>query len=1069
MKTSTTVFLLLVLLSAAPVHDQNRSDDAAPPRRTPFRHPGSKRHFDKAGMNFFAGASFQDRDYSRPWRSAMEPYHKRSERWMNSPGGLFEKSRHEQNTPLRANRAPGSNETQSLSDSVQAAWVKHYASQSLPGLDEATAIAVDGAGNVYVTGYSPKSPFGTDYLTAKYNATGAQLWATRYGGNKHVDNLANAITVDGAGNVYVTGSSFGSGTSYDYATIKYNAAGEQQWVARYNGPGNTDDEANALAVDGAGNVYVTGFSDGPGTSEDYATIKYNAAGAQQWAARYNGPGNDFDYANALAIDGAGNVYVTGYSSGSGTGYDYATIKYNVTGIQQWVVRYNGPRNANDFAYALAIDGAGNVYVTGRSAGSGTSDDYATIKYNVSGVQQWVARYDDPGNSNDGASALAVDGAGNVYVTGYSSGSGTSDDYATIKYNPAGAQQWVARYNGPGNGFDYATALAVDGAGNVYVTGSSSGSGISSDYATIKYNAAGVQQWAARYNGPGNFYDAATALAVDGAGNVYVTGESDGSGTSYDYATIKYNAAGVQQWVARYNGPENSDDEAIALAVDGAGNVYVTGESKGSGTFEDYATIKYNAAGEQQWIARYNGPGNSYDGATALAVDGAGNVYVTGESEGSGTSSDYATIKYNTAGVQQWFARYDDPGNSNDGASALAVDGIGNVYVTGSTAEIDSLIGTSNVDYATIKYNAAGEQQWVARYSSPGNSFDYATALMVDGAGNVYVTGESDGSGPLYGYVTIKYNAAGVQQWVAGYHGPGNSNDGAHALAIDGAGNVYVTGHSDGSGTSSDYATIKYNAAGVQQWVARYNGPGNSYDGATALAIDGAGNVYVTGASDGSGTSYDYATVKYNAAGIQQWVARYNGPGNDFDLARALVVDGAGNVYVTGDSYGSGNIPDYATIKYSATGNQQWIARYRGPGSAFGYANALAVDGAGNVYVTGESSGDTWDIYTTIKYVQTPVAVKEKELGQPNTYRLAQNYPNPFNPSTTIRYGLAKSGHVTLKVFNLYGQEIATLVNETKSAGEYKIQWNPNNVPCGVYMYRLRAGEFVQTRKLVLLQ
>jgi uncharacterized delta-60 repeat protein len=1069
MKNSSTIFLLMALLAALPVHNQNRSDNAVPPKRVPFRNLDRKRHFDKAGMNSLAGASFKDRAYSQPWRSVIAPHHKRSERWMNSPGGLFERSRHEQITPPRAT---GSNEAQSFSDSVRAAWVKHYASQSLPGTDVATAITVDGAGNVYVTGFSTKLPFGTDYFTAKYSAAGAQLWAVRYGGDEQIDNAASAITVDGAGNVYVTGSSEGSGTSKDYATIKYNAAGVQQWVARYDGPGNDFDYAAALAVDGAGNVYVTGSSYDSGTSDDYTTIKYNATGVQQWVARYDGPGNDFDfdYATALAVDGAGNVYVTGSSYDSGTYYDYATIKYNAAGAQQWVVRYNGPRNDSDYATALAVDGAGNVYVTGASDGSSPPGDYATIKYNAAGVQQWLARYDSDSTrfSPDGATALAVDSAGNVYVTGISYGSGALGDYATIKYNAAGVKQWVARYNGPENSFDFANALAVDGAGNVYVTGYSYSSATSEDYATIKYNPAGVEQWVARYDGPGNSGDEANALAVDNAGNVYVTGGSEGSGTSDDYATIKYNAAGVVQWVARYNGPGNSYDEANALAVDGAGNVYVTGSSEGSGTSEDYATIKYNAAGVQQWVARYNGPGNGFDSGTALVVDGAGNVYVTGESDGSGTSSDYVTIKYNAAGVQQWVARYDGPGNSFDEATALTVDGAGNVYVTGSSEGS----GTSE-DYATIKYNAAGVQQWVARYNGPGNSYDEATALAVDGAGNVYVTGESDGSGTSYDYATIKYNAAGVQQWVARYNGPGNSYDYATALAIDGAGNVYVTGESDGSGTFTDYATIKYNTAGVQQWVARYDDPGNSDDRASALAIDGTGNVYVTGGTaevESFGIfNSDYATIKYNTAGEQQWVARYNGPGNSSDYATALAVDGAGNVYVTGESYGSGTSYDYTTIKYNAAGVQQWITRNNGPGNSYDEANALAVDGAGNVYVTGTSDGGGWSIYTTIKYVQATVSVEEKKPNAPNTYWLAQNYPNPFNPSTTIRYAVAKSGHVTLKVFNLQGQEIAALVNENKPAGEYEIQWNPTDVPSGVYLYRLQAGKFVQTMKLILLR
>src|SRR3990170_1907844 len=204
-----------------------------------------------------------------------------------------------------------------------------------------------------------------------------------------------------------------------------------------------------------------------------------------WVRRYNGPGNSSDYAYAIAVDGSGNVYVTGQSIGSGTYNDYATIKYYSNGDTAWVRRYNGPGNLDDVAYAIAVDGSGCVYVTGWSSGSGTGYDYATIKYHSSGDTAWVRRYDGQ-VYDDGALAIAVDGSGNVYVTGYSTGSGNYYNYATIKYHSNGDAAWVRRYDGGGNGLDEARAIAVDGSGSVYVTGLSSGSGTSYDYATIKY-------------------------------------------------------------------------------------------------------------------------------------------------------------------------------------------------------------------------------------------------------------------------------------------------------------------------------------------------------------------------------------------------------------------------------------------------------------------------------------------------------------------------------------------------------------------------------------------------------
>jgi len=238
------------------------------------------------------------------------------------------------------------------------------------------------------------------------------------------------------------------------------------------------------------------------------------------------------------------------------------------------------------------------------------------------TEEWVARYDGAGDgwSGDVASAIAVDNSGNVFVTGRSDGSGTEVDYATIKYNSAGVEQWVTRYNGPVNGDDKASAIAVDKSGNVYVTGVSVGSGMNVDYTTIKYDSLGAERWVARYNGMGNYADVAYSIAADKSGNVYVTGISYGGFSNYDYATIKYNSAGVEQWIARYNGPKNSIDGASSLALDNSGNIYVTGCSTAwndsldpNSSYDfDYATIMYNSAGLEQWVARYNGPGNDDD-------------------------------------------------------------------------------------------------------------------------------------------------------------------------------------------------------------------------------------------------------------------------------------------------------------------------------------------------------------------------------------------------------------------------------------------------------------------------
>ena len=355
--------------------------------------------------------------------------------------------------------------------------------------------------------------------------------------------------------------------------------------------------------------------------------RYDADGRELWVARYSGPGGAFDAARKVVVDQHGNVYVTGESAGAGTGFDYATVKYDSNGNELWVARYNGTASGADFARDLAVDEAGCVYVTGSSTPGpdlGTSD-YVTIKYDPQGNELWVARYNGPGNADDGARAIAVDQAGQVYVTGNSAGFNPEDfDYATVKYDASGTELWVARHAGPVGSFDFAVDVAVDAALNVYVTGIENG-----DYGTVKYDADGNPLWVARYNGPANATDQPRALGVDDAGNVIVTGISFDDVTDFDYATVKYDANGTERWVARYNGPANAGDSAFALAVDDSHSVYVTGNSIGTGTSFDYATVKYDASGNEAWVARFNGPASSGDSAVAIAVDSAGNVSCDG--------------------------------------------------------------------------------------------------------------------------------------------------------------------------------------------------------------------------------------------------------------------------------------------------------------------------------------------------------------------------------------------------------------------------------------------------------
>jgi DNA-binding beta-propeller fold protein YncE len=442
-----------------------------------------------------------------------------------------------------------------------------------------------------------------------------------------------------------------------------SAGRNQLWVQRYNGPGDGGDWGTSVAVSPDGSmVFVTGYSQGINGNMDYATVAYDAVThARLWVQRYRGPDNKRELALSIAASPDGSlVFVTGFSGSATTGSDYATVAYSATtGAQVWAQRYNGQGKWYDAAASVAVSPDGSkVFVTGTSSTNWliSGDDYLTLAYDAAtGTQLWEMRYDGPGNGTDLASSVSVSPDGTrVFVSGGSIGSGPSYDYATIAYDVAtGTQQWVTRYNGPGESEDLAGAVEASPDGSkVFVTGLSFGAGTEFDYATAAYDVAtGAEVWVQRYNGPGNGFDQSHSVAASPDGSkVFVTGTSTGTSTSADFATVAYDAAtGDTLWGKRYNGPADDGDEAFDVATSSDGSkVYITGASRSIATNYDYTTLAYDAAtGGTVWAQRYDG-NSEYDAAVSIAtsLDGS-NVFVTGNSNGSGTSIDYATVAYSS--------------------------------------------------------------------------------------------------------------------------------------------------------------------------------------------------------------------------------------------------------------------------------------------------------------------------------------------------------------------------------------------------------------------------------------
>jgi len=416
-------------------------------------------------------------------------------------------------------------------------------------------------------------------------APGARLWVSRYDGPSGGYDSAHAMAVSPDGSrVFVTGDSWGlRATGRDYATVAYSAVtGRQLWVRRYSGPGQRTDIPWSVAVSPDGSrVFVTGQSTIRPHSDAYATIAYDAAtGRQLWLRRYQGPANGYSEAAALAVSPDGRrVFVTGdsYSAGGASG-GYATVAYSAaTGRQLWVRRHI-PRSGYDHADAVAVSPNGTrVFVTGDA-------DYATVAYSAAtGRRLWATRF-SPRHGSDygGTVAVSPDGA-TVFVTGESdSAGGAGTVYATVAYSAVtGGQLWVSRHH---NGYGGSMAVSPDGT-TVYVSGQPAHGG---DLTVADSAATGSQRWASSYSGSDG---GAVAVSPDGT-TVYVNGTSGGD---HGYATVAYNAAtGSQLWASRYHGPANLGYACcVAVSPDGT-TVYVTGDSYGGPTDYDYATVAYRS-------------------------------------------------------------------------------------------------------------------------------------------------------------------------------------------------------------------------------------------------------------------------------------------------------------------------------------------------------------------------------------------------------------------------------------------------------------------------------------------
>jgi len=448
----------------------------------------------------------------------------------------------------------------------------------------------------------------------------------------------------------------------------FGQAGVPLWTNRFSAPFSPYSGANTLATDSLGHFYVTGYY-GFSTNSSFATVKFTRDGVPLWTNLFRLAGYERNSADSIVL-GSNSVFVTGYSTPTFSGRGkplFTTIQYSTDGVALWTNHFESLCSISTNEYQVegytttTIDDDNNVYVTSLVYGSasppGTTNDFQIIKFSSVGLPLWTNRYDGFIHGDDRLVSAKILPSGHVVVTGTSTTVSNGSEIVTIAYVSSGTALWTNRFAGTGQA--HASDLGVNEIGNTYVSGTiSPGSFQSWDFVTLAYSETGTSLWTNYFGRKLGSADLGGLMAVKG-GKVIVAGSS---GTTlpvfaFDFAMVAYTYSGSLLWTNYYGSSGQSsdsrDDRPFGVAVDNAGNVYVTGWSSIPGQFSaqpDWATVGYAGDGTPLWTNWFGSSSSyGYDIPRQLTVDSEGNVVVVGTQQIPNTNA-YASIIIKYAGA-----------------------------------------------------------------------------------------------------------------------------------------------------------------------------------------------------------------------------------------------------------------------------------------------------------------------------------------------------------------------------------------------------------------------------------
>jgi hypothetical protein len=895
-----------------------------------------------------------------------------------------------------------------------------------------------------------------------------------------VNVTSYCITSDAAGNSYITGyfegtATFGTNqiTSYGVSDIfiaKYDPSGNCVWVKQAGG--TSDDYGKGIAVDVAGNIYVTGAFYGTSTfgtiqltsygedgNPDIFTAKYDPSGNCIWVRQAGG--NNFDYGFGIAVDATGNSFVTGYfcDTASFGGIqlishglkDIFIAKYDENGNCLWVKQSGGTED--DIGYGIAVDGDGNSYITGGFRNSMTFGTIRLVSYG--GDDIFIAKYDPNGNClwakqagsayGDIGYSIAVDGDDNSYITGefqetalFGTNLITSNgdyDIFTAKYDPTGVCLWAKNIGGETE--DRGRHISVDAIGDCYVTGRINTKG-ENDIFITEYDPYGRNLWFQEAGDTGN--DEGIGISSHANGDCYVTGTFGGltnfgatqlSGigafvTKISNHNLNITApTGNETWLAgtSHTITWNSNDDGyikIEMLLYFGGSLFTLADS-----------IKASAGSYTFAV-----PGNGYYGSsirlTSLSYN---NVSVCPNVFNTITTGGLTDLRVTSPNTQVIWT----PGTNQNITWVL----------TGSIANVKLDYSTNNGYNWKIITNSTPAEAQSYRWVVP-NIISPSCRIRITDAVNSFVYDVSDElfsiSSAIQSCITIVSPKEG-DTWDAGSTQTirWTSNNIADL-------NIYFSLNG-----GKDWNIINTNIPAVWGYYTWKN-PGTAssdcrikLEDASDTTINAVSYSFMILNQSNSNLPVELSSFVSNAQGrniVLSWKTKTEINFNKFEIERSLVNSNneSLNWIQVGSVPASGTSNSPKKYFYNEKDLQSGKYQYR--------LKMVDNDGA----------------YTYSEISMSEIAI-------PKEFELSQNYPNPFNPVTRIEYHIPVDSKVILEVYNITGKKLVTLVNQNQSAGFYSVDFEsaPIKLSSGLYIYRIivvdksTGKNFTAVKKMILMK